>query len=304
MPASSDILTDIVPAETRSAANALLRFGQTAVKVGGPAAGAALVAVVGPPWGIAWDALSFAGSAVLLSRLTVRGATVTRQPEFRHQLRDGWAGFRSRRRLAIMTRQAALAVPVRMAGHQLLGPLYGQRVLGGASAWGTVMSAFAAGLVSGADAALWWRPRGVGIVGCAGTGAMAAPPATMALHTGATGLVVTTASTGAAVSLSMTGWLQEVIPLDRVTADTAFGQSVTLPLDYLAASPAAHVLGLGAALIAVLVVLLPEVRLLGRPVIVSGRGGAGRRPPRRPRAATAVRGSDAWRRSRSRSART
>ncbi|MGA5135108.1 hypothetical protein ACPCTO_35535 [Streptomyces olivoreticuli] len=86
MPASSDILTDIVPAETRSAANALLRFGQTAVKVGGPAAGAALVAVVGPPWVIAWDLVV---RRVGRAALTAHGATVTRQPEFRHQLRDG-----------------------------------------------------------------------------------------------------------------------------------------------------------------------------------------------------------------------
>ncbi|MEW2575435.1 MFS transporter [Streptomyces syringium] len=308
MPASSGLLADIVPARTRPAANALLRLGQTVTRVGGPAVGAALVVAAGPPSVIACDALSFAGAAALLAPLAVRGAAPAPRTAFGHQLRDGWADFRSRRWLVVMTWQSALVLPVWMAGYQLLGPVYGQRALGGAGAWGLVMSGFAAGMVGGSGVALWWRPRGVGVVACAGTAVMAVPPAAMALHTGTAGLVLAAAAAGAAASLSTTVWtglLQDVIPPDRlgrVTAYSAFGQAVTVPLGYLAASPATRVLGLretlglGAVLItllAVLPLLLPEVRLLGSPVTASGRGGAERRPPRRPRAATAVRESGA-----------
>ncbi|MFD0381976.1 MFS transporter [Streptomyces stramineus] len=218
LPASSGLLADIVPAELRPAANALLRLGQTATRVGGPAVAAALVVAAGPPSVLACDALSFAGAALLLAPLTSRGAASAPRAAFGHQLRDGWAEFRSRRWLMVMTWQSALVLPVWTTGYQLLGPVYGQRALGGASAWGVVMSGFAAGLVGGSGLALWWRPRGVGVVACAGTAVIAAPQAAMALRAGTAGLVVAAVAAGAAASLSTTVWtglLQDVIPAGR-----------------------------------------------------------------------------------------
>ncbi|WP_157847047.1 hypothetical protein [Streptomyces achromogenes] len=46
-----------------------------------------------------------------------------------------------------------MIVPVWLASYKLLGPGYGQRILG-AAPWGVVVSGFTAGLVAGAALAL------------------------------------------------------------------------------------------------------------------------------------------------------
>ena len=274
-PACSAVLTDLVPEHVRPAANALLRLGQNVVKVGGPAAGAALVALVGSAWVIAWDALSFACAAALFASLPHPADTTTSSGRFHHDLREGWQDFRSRRWLVAITTQGALIVPVWMAGYQLLGPVYGHQVLGGPAAWGVVTSGFAGGLVTGSGAALWWRPVRSGVTVCAATVPIAAPLAVIAVDGGTAGLTVAAAVAGAASAVSMTVWtgvLQERVPgarLSRAVSYATLGQSVTVPLGYLAAAPAAQLFGLecalgaGAAIIAVLSVLpltIPEVR--------------------------------------------
>ncbi|MFF7401758.1 hypothetical protein [Streptomyces murinus] len=92
---------------------------------------------------------------------------------FTTDLRKGWDDFPSRR-LWVMVCQAAVIVPVWLAGYQLLGPLHGHRMLGGAAPWDVVVSGFTAGLMAGAALALLRKPRRVGVVVCASTGSMAA----------------------------------------------------------------------------------------------------------------------------------
>ena len=68
-PASASILPQTVPAEVRQQANALSRvFLNSAAVLGAPAAGI-VVAAVGPGWGIAVDAVTFAISAVCFAAL-------------------------------------------------------------------------------------------------------------------------------------------------------------------------------------------------------------------------------------------
>lgn len=107
-----------------------------------------MIAATGPTSVITWDAVAFAGSAVLFAYGSDTGRPSSAQPSFVRQLCEGWDDFRSRPWLVAVTVQAALVVPVWMVGFQLLGPVYGQRVLGGAGAWGLVTSAFTAGLVA------------------------------------------------------------------------------------------------------------------------------------------------------------
>ncbi|MFJ6527271.1 hypothetical protein ACIQMZ_18555 [Streptomyces longwoodensis] len=103
----------------------------------GPALGGVLVAVVGPGWALGWDALTFAASALLFSRISLKAKNVKVRTGFTADLREGWDDFCSRRWLWVMVCQAAVIVPVWLVGYQLLGPVYGQRVLGGAApgAW-------------------------------------------------------------------------------------------------------------------------------------------------------------------------
>lgn len=248
-PAAGGIVVEVVPAEMRHAANALLKIGQNMVKVTGPALGGVLVAAAGSSWAIGWDALTFAASAVLFARIELAPGVVKVRARFTADLREGWDDFRSRRWLWVMVCQSALVVPVWLAGYQLLGPLYGSRFLGGAGPWGVVVSGFTAGLVAGAAVALMWKPRLAGRVVCLGTGSMALPLAAMALAAPLPLLVGATAAAGTGLAVSMTVWaglVQERVPADRLSRTMSYstlGQLLPVPFGYLLAGPASRAFG-------------------------------------------------------------
>ncbi len=65
-PAEAGLLPQTVPADQRSAANAMDRIGRGASQIGGSALGGVLVGLAGPGWGLAVDAASFAVAASVL----------------------------------------------------------------------------------------------------------------------------------------------------------------------------------------------------------------------------------------------
>ncbi|MEW2243502.1 MFS transporter [Streptomyces sp. NPDC026666] len=273
-PAAGGIVKEVVPAEARHAANALLKIAQNLVKVGGPAIGGFLVAAVGSAWAIGWDAATFAASALLFARIDLKPGVVKVKTGFLADLRDGWSDFRSRRWLWVMVVQGAFVVPVWMVGYQLLGPVYGERFLGGAGLWGLVVSGFTAGLVVGAAVALMWRPRLVGRVVCAGTGSLALPLAAMGAAAPLPVLVAATVAAGTGLAVSMTVWsglVQERIPADRLSRALSYstlGQLVPVPFGYLLAGPVSRAVGVRATLAggALVIVLAAVVPLLIRQV--------------------------------------
>ncbi|WP_432816242.1 MFS transporter [Streptomyces vilmorinianum] len=260
-PAAGGVVVEVVPKEMRHAANALLKIGQNTVKVGGPALGGVLVAVAGPEWVIGWDALTFAAGAVLCARIKLAPSRVKVRAGFVTELREGWHDFWARTWLWIMVVQGSVIVPMWLVGYQLLGPVYGERFLGGSGPWGLVMAGFTGGLIAGAALALMWKPRWVGLVVCLGTGSMALPLAAMALDLPVLVLIGATAAAGTGLAVSMTTWaglVQERIPKDRLSRTTSYstlGQLLPVPLGYLAAGPAAELLGVRAVLVAAAVVI-------------------------------------------------
>ncbi|MGW3200073.1 MFS transporter [Streptomyces sp. NPDC001118] len=260
-PAAGGVIKDVVPAELRHQANALLRLAQNAVKVGGPALGGLLVATAGPAWAIAWDGLTFVAAALLCSRLRLAPAPVKVRAGFVRDLRQGWVDFASRPWLWTMVVQGAVVVPAWLVGYQMLGPTYADRYLHGAAAWGLVVAGFTGGLLAGAGVALLWRPVRVGVVVCVGTGTMALPLAGMAARVPVPVLVATTLVAGAGLAVSATSWataVQERIAADRlgrITSYSTLGQTLPVPVGYLVAGPLAQAVGLrntlaaGAALI-------------------------------------------------------
>lgn len=255
-PAAGGVVVEVVPAEMRHAANALLKLGQNTVKVGGPAIGGVLVALVGPAWVIGWDALTFAAAAVLCSRIGLKTARVKVKSGFVADLRDGWTDFWSRRWLWVMVMQGAVIVPAWLVGYQALGPVYGERFLGGPGLWGVVVSGFTGGLIAGAAAALMWRPRLAAVVVCAGTGTMALPLAAMALRMPVPVLVVTAFTAGAGLAFSGTTWasvVQARIPADRMSRTMSYstlGQLIPVPVGYVLVGPLVTLLGLRVTLVA------------------------------------------------------
>ncbi|MEY9840654.1 MFS transporter [Streptacidiphilus sp. EB103A] len=274
-PAASGVVVQVVPAQMRHAANALLKIGQNLVKVGGPALGGMLVAAFGSSWVIGWDSITFGVAAILCARIDMGDARAKVRGGFVADLREGWMDFRSRRWLWVMVVQSAVMVPVWLVGFQLLGPVYGQRYLGGAGPWGIVVSGFTAGLMAGAAIALLWKPRLIGLAVCVGIGSMSLPLASMALSMPLAVLALAMALAGAGLAVSMTMWaslVQSRVPAERLSRTMSYstlGQVLPVPIGYLAAGPLASAIGVrttlgsGALLIGAAMVvplLLPEVR--------------------------------------------
>ncbi|MFK0110907.1 MFS transporter [Streptomyces sp. NPDC091217] len=276
-PAADGAVAEVVPAGQRHTANALLKFGQNTGKMASPALGGALITAAGPAWAIGWDAVTFVASALLFARAGALPRTATSVTSFAVDLRQGWYEVRCRCWLGVLMGQAALIGPTWLAGYQLLGPLYGQRFLGGAGLWGLVVSAFAGGLIAGAALALVWRPSGAGVTVCAGTGALALPLAVIAARIPMAVLVAAALVAGAGLEVAVIVWaslLQEHIPGDRLCRTLAYstlGQTLPVPVAYLLTGPAVESLGLRTTLAAAAVLIttaavlplaVPQVRAL------------------------------------------
>ncbi|MEY9846157.1 MFS family permease [Streptacidiphilus sp. BW17] len=274
-PAMSGTVPSLVPAEALRQANALHQGSINAVKIAGPAVGGALIAAIGPGWGLAYDAVTFYGAAALVLRLHLPATAAERTTAWR-QLREGWTVFASHRWLWAMTIQGTLIVAAWLAGYVLLGPVYAQQHLHGPADWGLVISGFTIGLVTGAAACLLRSPNRPGLAEVASAATMALPMAAMATHAPLPLLIAATFTAGAALNISMISWrtlLPQRIPahqLGRISAFSEVGQLTLVPLAYLAAGLAGTA-SLARALWAITAVLilaavgpllLPDVRAL------------------------------------------
>lgn len=254
-PASSGVVREVVPGSDLHQANALLRLAQNVVKVGGPAAGGLVVAVAGPSWAIAWDAMTYFIAALLYVRLRLPEGPVKLGPAgMLAQLAEGWREFRARSWLWLMVVQSMLMVPAWLVAYQALGPVYGQWYLGGAAGWGLAMSSFTAGLIAGAALALLWRPRRVGWVVCGAVAAMAVPMVSMAAGGGVIWVMAGTCLAGTGQALASTVWtglVQERVPdavYGRVNSICTLAQLAPVPVVALMAGHAAEAGGLRRAL--------------------------------------------------------
>ena len=95
-PAAQALPPQTVPAESRRAALALSRIAGSGAVVTGASLGGVLVAAVGPGWGLAVDALSFALAAASFALVRVQVAPPAPSPGVVHELRIGWQEFTSR----------------------------------------------------------------------------------------------------------------------------------------------------------------------------------------------------------------
>jgi MFS family permease len=158
MPAANGLTPALVPAEQLQRANALQQTTAAAAGLAGPAVAGLLVVTAGPGWAIIADALTFAVSALLLSRLRLQR---TSRPERQHwiaDLREGWADFRSRTwfRAVVLT---FTGVNLFYAAYLVLGPVASRRYYDGAAAWATISAATGAGAMIAGLVATRLQPR-------------------------------------------------------------------------------------------------------------------------------------------------
>jgi MFS family permease len=278
-PASTGLVKSIVSPARLQEANALLGLSRNAARIFGPALAGLLVATVGFGVVFAIDAATFVVSAGFLLAMRLPPiATRERRASFLADVAQGFAEVR--RRAWLWTAFIAFAVSnLSMASYFVLGPLVVENELGGAQAWGLIMTGGAVGGAVGSAIALRWRPGrplvpaflvmlSVSLLLVA-----LVPPAPVPVLALAAGVTLAGVAAGNALWDTM---LQQHVPQETISRVSALDWMVSLvfmPLGYIVAGPLANAIGLNATLLLAAglaaaanlgVLLVPSVRSLRR----------------------------------------
>jgi MFS family permease len=273
-PASAGIVPQTVPPELQQQANAALRLGLNGTNIIGAALGGLLVAASSPGWAIAVDAASYGLAAIAIAAmhlppgLRVQGSTVLRE------LREGWTDFWSRGWLWAIVLQFGIVNAVESGAIGVLGPSVAKRHLGGAAAWGGVLTATSVGLVLSGVLMLHWRPRRILFVATLAVFPMALPLLALARPAPLAIVIVAGFIAGFSVEIFGVLWdtaMQQEIPqekLSRLYSYDALGSWALMPTALAVLGPVAGWVGTRTTLLAcaVLVVVATSPVLLSRDV--------------------------------------
>ncbi len=252
-PASTGLLPAVVPPGELPQANGLRASAVSGGEIAGPVLAGVVVAAAGPGWALGADAATFALSAALLLRVRIPPAAERAATTFTADLRDGWAAFRSRRWLwsTVLTFTWSNAM---WGAWSALGPVVADRSLGGAAAWGAVLTCTGLGALAGSVLAVRARPRRPLVVLAVTELVFAIPIAVLAARAPVVALALAAAAGGAAMMLGGAVFettLQRHVPADqlsRVASYDWFGSMVSYPVGLAIWGPIAGALGLSPAL--------------------------------------------------------
>jgi predicted MFS family arabinose efflux permease len=278
-PASTGLVPQVVSPARLQEANALLRLSTSAVMIVGAAAGGLAVGAVGSGWALAFDALTFLGSASFLVRIDIPARARQAGSTMLHELREGWSEFRSRPWLWAIVVQFMFVNGFAHSTFLVLGPIVAKEALGGAEAWGVILACESVGLVVGGLLVLRLRPARILLVATLAIFLMV--PVYLLLAEAVPLLLIAAGALVMGIGIEIFGvlWdtsLQQQIPQDRlsrVSSYDALGSFVCIPLGLSIAGPIADALGVEATLLlaggvivvaTLLVLLVDDVRTLRR----------------------------------------
>ncbi|HEX2194596.1 MAG TPA: MFS transporter [Candidatus Limnocylindria bacterium] len=158
VPATTGLMPQVVSRERLQQANALVSISQSGAHIFGPLVAGLLVATVGPGWAFAVDGASFAVSAGFLAAMRVPVRPVEVRQSFAADLAEGWREVASRSWVLASITTFALS-NASLGAFQVLGPVIAARELGGATAWGVIVTGGAIGGLIGGAVSLRWKPR-------------------------------------------------------------------------------------------------------------------------------------------------
>ncbi|HMI99661.1 MAG TPA: MFS transporter [Gaiellaceae bacterium] len=278
-PAATGIIPQTVPKPLLQSANAILRLGTNGSYIAGAALGGLVVAATSPGIGIAVDAATFFLAALFTALIRLPSALRMEASNFLAELVEGWREFSSRPWLWSIVLQFGFVNAVELGVSGVLGPAIAKDHLGGAAAWGLILTAQSLGLVAGGLLLLRLRPRRILLV--ATLGVLITIPFTLGLAGPLPLVGLIALATVAGIGQETFGilWdtaMQQEIPtkkLSRVSSYDALGSFVLIPLGLAVAGPASEVFGtrptiLGAAAISLTatlaVLLVRDVRTISR----------------------------------------
>jgi MFS family permease len=278
-PASSGVVPQTVPAPILQQANALLALSVNSALIGGAAVAGFLVAAFGPGWALAIDAGTFLVGAGFVAAMRLSAIEPGETPRFLTDLAIGWREFRNRTWLWVIVLQFSFLLMVTVGAFSVLGPAIADEELGGAKAWGAILTAQAAGLVAGGLLGLRFRPRRMLVAATFGILAAPAPLVALGFPLGLPAIAAVAFLAGIGHEIFGLLWntaMQQEIPpdkLSRVYSYDALGSIGLVPVGYAIAGPLADAIGVratlwGAAAIGVAVTLavlaVRDVRTLER----------------------------------------
>ncbi|MFF2305901.1 MFS transporter [Streptomyces sp. NPDC058128] len=275
-PAFQGLIVELVPAQALQKANASLRLVLNLARIAVPGLGSLLGATFGFGQVLIAGGLSFAACSLILTGLHPQPPTHARTGT-RHRWREGWHAFASRPWMWSYALAGTLAVPLWLAGYQLLGPLILSATPQGAGHWGWAVSAFSAGMVLGSLIALRWHPRRLMLACVTVQLIWPLPLAVLATEPQLPLLLPSMLLSGISLELAVVFFetaKQQQVPghlIGRVTSLTMLGENALVPLGYILAGAVADRAGastvmwtcaLGILLSNAALLLLPGIRRL------------------------------------------
>ena len=278
-PAALGIVPQTVPKRMLQSANALLSFGNNVSGLGGAALGGLVVGLTSPGVGIAVDAASFFLAAILLAMIRIPKTLRIEASNFLAELREGWREFTSRTWLWVIVVQFGFCNAITVGAEGVLGPAIAKEHLGGATAWGLILTASALGSIAGGLILLRLQPRRLLLSATLGflltipfLVGLAGPVPFLAL-------IALAALGGIGVETFSVLWettFQQEIPeekLSRVSSYDALGSFALIPLGLAIVGPVSELIGTRETLLAaaaisltatLAVLLVDDVRTIER----------------------------------------
>ena len=254
-PAALAVIPQTVDGDQLQRANTLIALSQNIAAVAGPAVAGVIVAAAEPGWGLAFDALTFLGSAACVRAMPVIVSAPRAPATMLQELRGGWQAFRARRWLWITVSCFTLYIGVGWAPWQVLGPQVARLSLGGPGAWAAIVVALGVGSILGGLVALRARPRHP--LRMAFAVFVVITPllfALVAAHAPLPVILPVAVIDGASGTMFNTFWftaVQSDVPADelaRVFSWDYLGSVVILPVGQALSGPVGGLLGLSATL--------------------------------------------------------
>jgi MFS family permease len=255
-PASAGLVPEVVEKAQLQQANAFLGIARYLAFPLGAATGGAIVATIGSGTALLVDAGTYAVSALLLAGIHLPArARSAAAPNFVRELREGWQAFVEHTWVWLLTVWVALYFLITYAPFFVLGPYIAKHELGGAGAWGTVVTGEGIGALAGAIVGLRVRPARPWVVLGVVFALTAVQSVLLAAHVSFVAIAFAAFVAGFSFSLGSilfeTGVQHAIAPdrLSRVSAYNWMCAMVFLPLGYALAGPIAAGVGMSAYLV-------------------------------------------------------